>query len=192
MKLSRFCYVGASVALLACAPAMASQDKPKPLDSAPNLSGLHDFDIRQGEWTAHHRKLKERLAGSKEWIEFDGTCSFLILMDGYVNVDENLFDVAGAPYKGVSLRAYDPKTGQWAIWWLDGRNPFGELDPPVKGRFENGVGTFYANDKLNGKPILVRFTWSKMTATSAHWEQAFSPDGGKTWEINWYTDFKKK
>ncbi len=173
------------------APARSSQDNPKPA-TAPNLSGLHDFDSRAGHWRSHHRRLKERLAGSHEWVEFDGTQTLWLLMDGYANVDENDFKVpGGGVYRGVTLRAYDAKTGQWAIWWLDGRNPFGELDPPVKGCFVKGVGTFYADDKLRGKPIRVRFVWSGMTANSAHWEQAFSPDGGKTWETNWITDFRR-
>ncbi len=172
------------------APAHSSQDNPQPMKNA-NLKGLHDFDLRVGDWTAHHRRLKERLAGSHEWQEFDGTCSFYPLLGGWANVDENVFKMPGGDYRGVSLRAYDPKTGQWAIWWLDGRNPFGELDPPVKGHFENGIGTFYADDKLRGKPIRVRFTWSKVTHDSAHWEQSFSPDGGKTWELNWITDFRR-
>jgi len=88
------------------------------------------------------------------------------------------------------VRTYDPKTGTWSIWWHDGRNP-GDLDPPVKGRFKDGVGTFYSDDTLRGKPIKVRFTWSGITATAAHWEQAFSGDGGKTWETNWTADFSK-
>jgi hypothetical protein len=171
-------------------PAQPAQDNPKPL-AAPNLSGLHDFDHRVGKWTAHHRRLKERLADNHEWVEFDGTQTEWNLMGGYANVDENVFDMPGGPYRGVTLRAYDPASGQWAIWWLDGRNPFGELDPPVKGRFENGVGTFYADDTLRGKAVRVRFVWSAITATSAHWEQAFSPDGGKTWEVNWITDFRR-
>ena len=172
--------------------AQASQDYPQPAPFKPNLSGLHDFDLRAGEWVAHHRRLKERLAGSHEWVDFDGTQSFRLLMDGYANEDENVLNMpGGGAYKGVTLRAYDSKSGQWAIWWLDGRTPFGELDPPVKGRFVNGVGTFYADDTLRGKPVRVRFVWSNITADSAHWEQAFSPDGGKTWEVNWVTDFKR-
>ena len=169
--------------------AHASQDYPAPKLLKPNLSGLHDFDLRAGEWLCHHRRLKERLAGSHEWQEFDGTESFRLLMDGFANEDENVLNLPGGAYKGVTLRAYDSKTGQWAIWWLDGRTPFGDLDPPVKGRFVNGVGVFYADDTLRGKPVRVRFTWSNITANSAHWEQAFSPDGGKTWELNWVTDF---
>jgi len=171
--------------------AHASQDYPAPKLLKPDLSGLHDFDLRAGEWVCHHRRLKERLAGSHEWQEFDGTQSFRLLIDGYANEDENVMNLPGGAYKGVTLRAYDPKTGQWAIWWLDGRTPFGDLDPPVKGRFVNGVGVFYANDTLRGKPVRVRFTWSNITANSAHWEQAFSPDGGKTWELNWVTDFAR-
>jgi hypothetical protein len=171
-------------------PAYPSQDNPQPLQAA-NLSGLHDFDLRVGRWRAHHRRLKERLAGSREWVEFDGTCVFQQLMGGRANMDDNVFNMPGGAYRGVTLRSYDPKTGEWAIWWLDGRNPFGDLDPPVKGRFENGVGTFYADDTLRGRRIRVRFIWSHITATSAHWEQAFSADGGQTWETNWITDFQR-
>jgi hypothetical protein len=168
----------------------ASQDNP-PAPPKANLTGLHDFDFLVGEWRAHHRKLKERLAGSTEWMDFDGTQSMRPLMNGWANYDDNVFNTPGGAYRGVSLRAYDPKSGQWAIWWLDSRNPFGDLDPPVKGRFENGIGTFYADDTLRGKPIRVRFVWSHITPTSARWEQAFSPDGGKTWEVNWTTDFER-
>ena len=171
-------------------PARSSQDNPKTVQ-APNLSGLHDFDFLAGQWTSHHRKLKERLAGSHEWVEFDGTLSMRQLMNGWANVDDNVFKMPGGDYRGVGLRAYDPKTGQWAIWWLDGRNPFGELDPPVKGCFKNGVGTFYADDTLRGKKIRVRFVWSHITPTSARWEQSFSPDGGKTWETNWVMEFRR-
>jgi hypothetical protein len=89
------------------------------------------------------------------------------------------------------LRAYDPKTGQWAIWWLDGRTPMAMLDPPMLGRFANGVGTFYNDDSLRGKPVRVRFIWSMITRDSTHWEQAYSPDGGKTWETNWISDFTR-
>jgi hypothetical protein len=170
--------------------AHAAQDNPK-LNKTQDLSGLHDFDLRVGRWTCHHKRLKERLAGSHEWQEFDGTQTFWKVMDGYGNVDENVLNLPGGAYLGVTLRAYDPKTGLWAIWWLDGRNPHGDLDPPVKGRFSKGVGLFYANDTLRGKPVKVRFTWSQMTPNSAHWEQAFSGDRGKTWETNWYADFKR-
>jgi hypothetical protein len=173
----------------AAAPVYASQDTPKPMQAAANLSSLHDFDFLVGSWRVHHRKLKERLAGSHDWVEFDGTCSMRQLMNGWANVDDNVMNVPGGAYRGVGLRSYDPKTGLWPIWWLDGRDPFGNLDPPVKGHFVNGVGNFYSDDTLNGKPVRVRYTWSHITSTSARWEQAYSPDGGKTWETNWVMDF---
>jgi hypothetical protein len=190
LKLSLAAPAMVAVLGVACM-ARASQDNPPPKAQKADLSGLHDFDLRVGEWTVHHRRLKERLAGSHEWVEFDGAQSWRSLMDGYANEDENTMNLPGDVYKGVTLRAYDPKTGLWAIWWLDGRDPHGEMDPPVKGRFVNGVGTFYADDTLRGKPVRVRFVWSNITATSAHWEQAFSPDRGKTWEVNWVTDFSR-
>ena len=163
----------------------AAQDTPKPVAADTDLSGLHDFDFLVGEWRVHSRRLKERLAASTDWEEFEGTITSRRLMDGWANVDDTVFHTPQGIYRGVAPRAYDPKSGQWAIWWIDGRNPFGALDPPVKGRFVKGVGTFYADDVLRGKPIKVRFTWSDITPTTARWEQAFSPDGGKTWETNW-------
>ena len=162
----------------------AAQDAPAK-EVAGDLSGLHDFDFLFGEWRIHSRRLKERLTGSTDWEEFEGTLACRSYMDGRANVDDTVFHTPQGIYRGVAPRAYDPKTGQWAIWWIDGRNPFGAVDPPVKGRFKNGIGTFYADDTLRGKPIKVRFTWSHITRTTARWEQAFSPDGGKTWEVNW-------
>jgi hypothetical protein len=167
------------------AEASAAQDAPAKIAKAADVSGVHDFDFLVGEWRVHSRRLKERLVGSNEWEEFEGTLKSHRLMEGLANVDDTVFRTPQGIYRGVAPRAYDAKSGQWAIWWIDGRNPFGDLDPPVKGRFVNGIGTFYANDTLRGKPIKVRFTWSHITPTSARWEQAFSSDDGKTWETNW-------
>jgi hypothetical protein len=191
-----FSTTGLVIALAAAGwPARAEPPAParaEPSASAPRVrDGRHDFDLRFGDWQVHHRKLKERLAGSHEWIEFDGTLSMRSLMDGLANVSDNVFRMPEGTYRGVSLRAYDPKTGQWATWWIDSRNPLGEIDPPLKGRFEDGAGTFYGDDTLKGRSIRVRIIWSHVTPTSARWEQAFSADGGKTWEVNWTSDFRR-
>ena len=113
------------------------------------------------------------------------------LMGGYGNVDDNVVELPGGAYRAAGLRSFEPKSGKWSIWWLDGRTPLGALDPPVRGSFRDGIGTFLADDTFNGMPIRVRFTWSKITPTSCHWEQAFSTDGGNSWETNWAMDFKR-
>jgi len=169
-------------------PVHASQDSQKPAQLSTNPTGLHDFDFLIGEWHVHHRVLKK---DRSEWVEFDGTSSTRKLMDGSGNVEDNVLNPPSGTYRAVGLRAYDPKTGQWAIWWLDGRNPFGTLDPPVKGRFDHGVGNFYSDDMLNGKPIRTRYTWSHSVPGSARWEQAYSSDAGKTWETNWVMEFQR-
>jgi len=154
--------------------------------------GLHDFDFLFGRWQVHHRKLKHRLVNSHEWIEFEGTLFCQPLMGGYANVDDTVFEVPGGTYRGVATRSFDAKTGQWSIWWLDNRTPLGPMDPPVRGSFHNGIGTFYANDDTEGgKPVRTRLLWSAITPTSGHWEQAESPDGGKTWETDWIMDLKR-
>jgi hypothetical protein len=152
---------------------------------------MHDFDFLVGHWRVHHRKLKARLANNHEWIEFEGTLSSEPLMAGYSNVDDTVLNVPGSPYRGVALRSFDSKSEQWSIWWLDGRTPLGPLDPPMKGGFKDGVGTFYGEDMPDGRPVRARFIWSNMTPTSGHWEQADSPDGGKTWETNWLQEIRR-
>jgi hypothetical protein len=152
-----------------------------------NVSGLHDFDFLVGEWRVHHRVLN----ASKKWNEFDGMCTNRPLMEGWANVEEHRFDRPAGVTRGIAMRAYDSKTGQWAIWWIDSRVPHGPVDPPVKGHFENGVGTFYSEYVQDGKTMRVRFTWSQITAKSARWEQASSGDGGKTWEPNWIMEFQR-
>jgi hypothetical protein len=157
---------------------------------SPSPSGLHDFDGLVGRWHVQHRRLKERLKGCTEWETFTGTSELRPLMDGHANVDDNVLELPSGTYRAASLRTYDPRSGLWAIWWFDGRDPH-RLDPPVKGRFEDGVGRFFADDTLRGEPIVVRYTWSEITAASARWEQAFSPDGGRTWEVNWDMRFTR-
>ena len=180
-----------ALSLIATSPAFANADAPQPAKNKDDLSGLHDFDFIAGEWRVHHRVLKDRLAASHDWMVFDGTQKAWLTLNGYGNVDDNVLDKPTGTYRGVTVRSYDPQTGLWSIWWLDGRQPAINLDPPVRGRFVNGVGTFYADDTLRGKPIRVRFIWKPETHTTSHWEQAFSADGGKTWETNWTSEFTR-
>ena len=154
------------------------------------MKGANDFDFFIGEWRVHHRRLKERLANNQEWIEFDGTSAVRKILGGHGNMDDNVLNIPGGAYNAVTVRTYDPAKAQWSIWWFDSRYP-ASLDPPVVGRFENGVGTFYADDHFKGKPIRVRFLWTQHSDTP-HWEQAFSTDGGTTWETNWTMDFTRQ
>ena len=147
-------------------------------------SAVHDFDFYMGSWRIHHRRLKERLAGNDEWEEFEGTSVAWPLLDGAGNVDDNVLELPAGTYRAVSLRSFDPATNQWSIWWLDGRTP-GRLDPPVVGGFENGVGTFIAEDTFNGRPILVRFIWSDITDTHLPLGAVVLAGRRDTWEVNW-------
>jgi hypothetical protein len=186
------CITLAAIAALAIAPtAHAQSSGGTTMTTQPAQSAPHDFDFLIGSWRVHHHRLKERLAGSHDWVDFEGTSRLEMTMAGAGTVDDNWLDLPGGAYRAVGIRAYDPKTGLWSVWWLDGRNPQGPLDPSLRGRFENGVGIFTGDDVFNGKPIKVRYIWSRITPTSAHWEQAFSPDGGKSWETNWVMDLTR-
>ena len=155
-----------------------------------SIAGSSDFDFIIGRWKVQHRRLKERLAGNHEWVEFEGTCTAHKILGGLGNVDDNTLELPAGTYHAVTLRAFDPDSRRWSIWWLDGRTP-GQLDPPVVGGFENGVGTFYADDTFNSRPIRVRFLWTQVTSGAPRWEQAFSADAGANWETNWTMDFAR-
>ncbi len=147
-----------------------------------------DFDFQIGCWDVRHLRLSARLCGATEWEAFDGTSSMRPILGGNGNVEDNVLNIGSGTYRAVALRSYDTKTRRWAIWWLDSRNPH-NLDVPVIGTFENGVGSFYANDLLGDKPIKVRFLWLATETLTPRWEQAMSDDDGATWETNWTMDF---
>jgi len=149
-----------------------------------------DFDFLMGRWRVHHHRLRRRLAGCTDWDDFMCTSSARPLVAGFGNIDQNEIDLPGDPYIGVTLRTYDPKTAIWRIYWFDSRHPEA-IDPPMVGRFEKGVGTFFAEHVFEGRPVRVRFLWSRPTAETCRWEQAFSPDGDRSWEINWVMDFSR-
>lgn len=150
-----------------------------------------DFDHLIGSHAVVHRRLRSRLDGCTEWDEFPGACTNVSVLGGFGVIEDNLIELPAGSYRALGIRSYDPGAAHWAIWWLDGRAPHA-LDVPVVGAFDaDGVGTFVAHDELDGRPIAVRFTWSGITATHAHWEQAFSADDGTTWETNWTMDFTK-
>ena len=146
---------------------------------------VHDFDFFFGSWNVRHRYLKARLAKSAEWLEIAGTCLTQPTMGGAGNMDDNVIEKPDGTYRAMTVRTYDAKSGNWAIWWFDGRTPLGPVDPPMIGTFKDGIGTFLADDTFEGKKIKVRFLWSGITPTSCRWEQAFSADGGASWETNW-------
>ena len=142
-----------------------------------------------GSWNVRNRYLRERLQGSDDWMEFDAKVVARPLLDGLGNEDEYRTDHEGG-FIGMSFRFFDPKTTKWSIYWADTRRS-GLLDPPVLGSFDGDEGVFEGADSFDGKPILVRFTWSGVTTPTPRWEQAFSADGGGTWETNWVMDFTR-
>lgn len=181
--------------LAAIAPTCVLLDDALAREAAPasplagSTGDIKDFDFLQGEWIVHHRV---RRAGTEQgWTEFEGTCRNRALIGGQANVEEHTFNRPAGVTHGVAVRAFDPKTHLWAIWWIDARDPHGALDPPVKGRFINGAGTFYSDQIIDGKPTRTRFIWSQITGTSARWEQAYSLDAGKAWQTNWIMEFKR-
>jgi len=149
----------------------------------------HDFDFFMGRWKVHNRYLRTRLAGADDWDEFEATSAARPLLDGLGNQDEFRTDYDGG-FIGMAFRFFDPVKRQWAIYWADTRRP-GELDPPVWGAFSGDTGVFEGPDVHDGKPILVRFTWSDVATPAPRWEQAFSGDGGETWEANWIMEFTR-
>jgi hypothetical protein len=148
----------------------------------PERDGARDFDFHVGRWLIRNDRLVTRLQGCTEWETFEATQRGWLLPGGLGNMDDFVTD-HWPGYVGMSLRLYNPAARTWSIYWVSNRT--GVLEPPVVGSFDDGVGVFEGRDMLDGRPIVVRYTWSDVTKTSARWEQDFSPDEGRTWEKNW-------
>ena len=152
-------------------------------------SSKDDFDFYEGKWKLRNRKLKTRLNNSAEWTEFESTQEMYKVLNGLGNIDNYLATFNGAPFEGMSVRLFNPKTKLWSIYWADSNE--GVLQPAVMGSFEDNVGHFFAKDSFDGREILVVFRWDVRDKENPIWSQAFSDDNGQTWEWNWYMYFSK-
>jgi hypothetical protein len=184
------------ICLLICAfglslylPAGFAQAQCEAANAAPtSRDGQHDFDFELGTWKIHLKRLVRPLTGSTTWVQFDGTSVTRKIWDGLAQLEQFETDNPTTGHiEGLTLRLYNPESHQWSLYWASGKD--GVLGiPPNIGEFKNGRGEFYDQELYQGKAIFVRLVWSGITPTSAHSEQSFSEDGGKTWEVNWITD----
>ena len=153
--------------------------------------GQHDFDFEIGTWKTHLRRLVHPLSGSTTWVEYEGTTVVRKVWNGRANLIELEADGPGGHFEGLNLRLYNPESHQWSLNFASSSG--GTLSQPTIGEFKNGRGEFFDQETLSGRAILVRFVISDITPNSCHFEQAFSDDGGKTWEVNWIaTDTRVK
>jgi hypothetical protein len=151
--------------------------------SGASRDGQHDFDFEIGTWQTHLSRLLHPLTGSKTWVEYKGTTVVRKVWNGRANLVELEVDGPAGHIEALSLRLYNPQSRQWSLNFSNVSG--GTMSPPTIGEFKNGRGEFFAQETLNGRAISVRFVISDITPTSCHFEQAFSDDGGKTWETNW-------
>jgi hypothetical protein len=126
------------------------------------------------------------LTGSTTWVESNGTSVVHRIWSGRANMVELDGDGPSGHIEALSLRLYDPKSHQWSLNFANSKT--GTIGVPTIGEFRNDRGEFYDMEPINGKTVLVRNVWSDMTAASCHFEQAFSADGGRSWEVNWVAD----
>lgn len=145
--------------------------------------GQHDFDFEIGTWKTHLKRLLHPLTGATTWVEYDGTTVVRKVWNGRANILELEADGPAGHFLGMNLRLYNPESHQWSLNFSNSAS--GTLSQPTIGEFKNGRGEFYDQETFNGRAILVRFVISNITADSCRFEQAFSDDGGKTWEVNW-------
>src|SRR5215469_12867053 len=145
--------------------------------------GQHDFDFEIGTWKTHLSRLEHPLTGSKTWVEYEGTSTVRKVWNGRANIVELEVEGPAGHIEGLSLRLYNPQSHQWSLNFANSR--VGSLSVPTVGEFRNGRGEFFDQETFNGRTILVRNVFSDITPKSCRFEQAFSEDGGKTWEANW-------
>jgi len=191
MKSSKLVYLPLLL-LIAILPAPFHAQTTSNPANLPQRDGSHDFDFLIGNWKAHVRRLPDRLNNSKIWIEYDGISNHKKLLDSNANFEE--FDVTSTDkklrIKAQTLRLYNPTSRQWSIYLVEVDN--GTLGlPPVTGQFTGNRGEFFDQEDFQGRAILVRYLWLNISPESARMEQSFSPDGGKTWEVNWICELSR-
>ena len=147
---------------------------------------VHDFDFLAGDWNSTQRRLKVRGVGSDDWEVFASKLHAELHLGGVANVDELTVPTKG--WSGLTVRAFNREKRQWSIYWISSKT--GTLFPPVVGGFSGNRGEFYGEDEDDGRPVKVRFIWTRLGPDSARWEQAFSPDG-RSWETNWTAEFTR-
>jgi len=147
---------------------------------------VHDFDFLAGTWVVRNRRLRARGVHSVEWDEFPGASTARLHLGGVANVDEIRFPTRGTA--GLTVRCFDLAKRQWSIYWISSTH--GTLLPPVHGGFTGDRGELYGEDTEDGRPVKVRFVWTRLSPDRARWEQAFSTDG-RDWEVNWVMDFTR-
>lgn len=165
------------------AQSTASPSTSSSAETPKQRDGEHDFDFEIGTWKTRLSRLLHPLSGSRTWVDYEGTSVARKVWDGRANLLELEVDGPSGHIEGLSLRLYDPQARQWSLNFSSSRT--GTLSPPVIGEFKDGRGEFYGQESIDGRAVLVRFVISDITPTSAHFEQSFSADGGKTWEVNW-------
>ena len=163
----------------------ANSGAPTAQDQKPaaERDGQHDFDFEIGTWKTHLKRLAHPLTGSSTWIECNGTTVVRKVWSGKANLVELQADCPGGHFEGLNLRLYNPQSHQWSLNFANSND--GTLSQPTIGEFKEGRGEFFDQEMLNGRAILVRFIISDITPSSCRFEQSFSADGGKTWELNW-------
>jgi hypothetical protein len=172
--------------LALAAPALWSTPSlPSPDSNAQATArdGQHDFDFEIGTWRTRVSRLVRPLSGSTTWVHYEGTSVVRTVLNGRANLVELMVEGSSGRIEGVSLRLYEPQPARWTIHYANSAD--GLLTPAVSGRFANGRGEFLGPDTLNGRPIRVRFVISDIRPDSCRFEQAFSADEGRTWEVNW-------
>ena len=177
--------------VVSCAPPSAPAARPvesrvrAPAAAAPSglRDGQHDFDFEIGTWRTHLSRLQHPLTGSTTWLQYDGTSVVSKVWNGRANLVELEVDGPTGHLEGLSLRLYNPEAHQWSLNYANAAG--GVLGVPTIGEFKDGRGEFYDQETFNDRTILVRNVWSDITADSCRFEQAFSDDGGATWEVNW-------
>ncbi|MFZ0581620.1 MAG: hypothetical protein WA690_25630 [Candidatus Acidiferrales bacterium] len=145
--------------------------------------GQHDFDWQLGTWKIHMHRLQHPLTGSTTWTDLDGTVTVRKIWDGRANLAEIVADGPSGHLEFLSLRLYDPAAQQWSLNFANTKG--GTLGVPLYGEFKDGRGEFYDQETYNGRMIMVRFVFSRLSSDSTRDEQSFSADGGKTWQVNW-------
>lgn len=157
--------------------ALAAETRAADSDTAHD--GARDFDFKLGRWKTRIVRHVDPLSGSAATIELRGTVVFRKVWNTGAFIEEIEADGPRGHWQALTVFLYDATSRTWSQNFANSRQ--GVLQPPLIGAFRGGRGELVAQDRIDGRPILVRAVWSRIRPGSHRYEEFYSTDSGQRW-----------
>ena len=161
-----------AAALAACA---------SPIGAAPVRDGLHDVDFNLGKWHTSIRRYADPFSAPSHFASLEGTVTVRPVWNGKALLEEIEADGPNGHWQGLTLFLYNPQSGQWSQNYANAAQGHFEAAATIGEQRGRDI-ELYSTDTAGGRAILVKGLWSEIEPDSHRYTEAYSDDGGRTWQ----------